>query len=149
MDSYHIVNMCYYIFLQMLYSSSMSNNIINDSQKKKDREFSLVFRSSTAAPLKTQIQLYRPFFFMHFLGPTLQFLGLCFHISRRGPSVRNCSRNSSSLYPCGDRQLLAKSHSRRQRVRGNELYHGGNTISFAVMDKKVSSLLEWPISRKN
>ena len=78
------------------------------------------------------------FFFIYPLGTTIQFLGICFYISRWGSSVCNCVRNSSSLHPRRDCQLLAKSHSCCQRVCGNELYHGGNTISFFVMDKKVS-----------
>ena len=136
-----VQNTAYYVFIQNLYSQYLT---IHSTIKKlvrvqnsKSKNFPSQYFGHPLTKLKYN-SIYSSLLFMHFLGPTLQFLGLCFHISWRGPSVRNCSRNSSSLYPCGDRKLLAKSHSRRQRVCGNELYHGGNTISFFVMDKKVS-----------
>ena len=129
------------VFIQKLCSHTISYNIYHQKLARVQDSKSKNFPQYFGHPL-TKLKynsIYSSLLFMHFLGPTLQFLGLCFHISRRGPSVRNCSRNSSSLYPCGDRKLLAKSHSRRQRVCGNELYHGGNTISDSVMDKKVRS----------
>ena len=140
LGSTELQNTAYQVFIQKLCSQYLIIHIPSKVSKRQDSKGQnfLQYFGHPLTKLKYN-SIYSSLLFMHFLGPTLQFLGLCFHISWRGPSVRNCSRNSSSLYPCGDRKLLAKSHSRRQRVCGNELYHGGNTISDSVMDKKVRS----------